>query len=120
MLHGGDPQLRIRKFNGTVGEHFKIIRSDVGRPISDLSHTLEYETLLSEVQQVLEQSQSVEREARNADGRWYLIRIIPYNDGRENQGVVVTLIEVIRRRIAELALERQVAPPQPPAQDPPQ
>ncbi len=115
-----DPQLRIRKFNGTVGEHFKIIKSDVGRPISDLSHTLEYETLLSDVQQVLEQSQAVEREARSADGRWYLIRIIPYNDGRENQGgVVVTLIEVTRRRIAELALERQVAPPQPPAPQPP-
>lgn len=103
-----DKQLRIRKFTGTAGEHFRIIKSDLGRPINDLSFTLEYETLITDVQSVLGDGELIEREARSQDGRWYLIRILPYDDGTDRRdGIVVTLIDVTRRRIAELALERQ-------------
>lgn len=103
-----DARLCIRKFTGTAGEHFRMIKSDLGRPIHDLSCTLEYDTMLEDVRSVLESGELIEREARSQDGRWYLIRILPYDDGSDRrQGVVLTLIDVTRRRIAELSLERQ-------------
>jgi two-component system CheB/CheR fusion protein len=52
----------------------------------------------------------VEREKRSAEGRWYLVRLLPYrtSDGRIS-GVVLTFVDITERKAAEDERVRSLA-----------
>jgi len=103
-----DHDLLIRKFTQAAREQVRVIKSDIGRPFGDLSHKLEYEKFADDVRKVLDTGESIEQETRSTDGRWYIVRLLPYDRrGNVSSGVVITLIDITRRRVAELAVERQ-------------
>ncbi len=63
---------------------------------------------MDDVRAVLASRQDRHAEARAKNGRWVLIKILPYQSISEGvSGAVVTLIDVTPRRNAELALARQ-------------
>ncbi|MDX5422308.1 MAG: PAS domain-containing protein [Hymenobacteraceae bacterium] len=90
-----DHNLVIRKFTPSVRNVINIIDSDVGRPIHHLSHNLKYSRLLEDIRQVNDTSKEVEQELEGSEGRYYLMRIIPYlkHDGNKD-GVVLSFVEV--------------------------
>jgi signal transduction histidine kinase len=48
-----------------------------------------------------------EREIRSADGRWYLVRLLPYRTLEDKiDGVVLTFLDIIERKRAEQALKQ--------------
>ncbi|MGB7327709.1 MAG: chemotaxis protein CheB [Rubripirellula sp.] len=75
-----DAELRIRKFTPAIGEAFYMMPQDIGRPIEHIASNLDVANLLDDVREVLVTSKSLEREARNRDGKTYLLRIQPYRD----------------------------------------
>jgi two-component system CheB/CheR fusion protein len=102
-----DENLVIRRFTPAAADQVQIIKSDIGRPISDLTHSLEYPGLFNHIEEVLRTGRKREEETRAHDGRWYIVRIYPYRRDSDPEGVVFTLIDITRRRVAELSLERQ-------------
>ncbi|QHL85963.1 PAS domain S-box protein [Nibribacter ruber] len=90
-----DHHLTIRKFTPTVKNIINIIDIDLGRPIHHLSHNLRYPNLLEDIQKVNNTSYEVEQEVETQDGRYYLLRIIPYlkHDGNKD-GVVLSFVDV--------------------------
>jgi two-component system, chemotaxis family, CheB/CheR fusion protein len=100
-----DPRMRIKRFTPRLAELFSITPSDVGRPITDLTHRLDYERLLGDIKDVLERLGMVEREVRSRDGHWYLVRIRPYRVAEDKiDGAVVTFVDITERRKLEEAL----------------
>jgi len=90
-----DAELRIRKFTPAIGEAFYMLPQDVGRPIEHIASNLDLADLLYDVKSVLANGQMVEREARNRDGRGFLLRIQPYlSKDRDAQGVVLTCVDI--------------------------
>ena len=104
-----DQDLRIRKFTPPAARQMNIISSDIGRAITDLSHQLEYDNLAEDIQKVMEAGETREIETKNREGEWYLVKVMPYasRDEEEVDGSVVSLIDITRRKRAELALTRQ-------------
>lgn len=102
-----DRELQIRKFTPAAAEQFNLIRSDLGRNFSDLTHRLDYDELLRDVARVMEGREQVVREVRANDGRWYVVRVLPYSDGERQSGVLIALVDVSRRRAAESLGDRQ-------------
>ena len=100
-----DRQLRVVRFTPRVQETFNLLPADMGRPISDITHKLRYETLMADAEGVLERLSVIEREAETEDGRTFLARMSPYRtlDDRIS-GVVVTLIDVTRVKAVEAEL----------------
>ena len=96
-----DSAYQIRKYTPAAAAQFNIIDSDIGREFAHLSHNLQYPELMDDVARVARTSTSSEREAQANDGRWYLVRIVPYTDGERDSGVLIALIDVTRRRAAE-------------------
>lgn len=100
-----DRQLRIMRFTPRVGELFNIRNSDRGRPLSDLTHQLGYANLNDDAHSVLDRLVPIEREVQSYDERWFLSRVLPYRTSDDRiDGVVITFIDITRRRRAELAL----------------
>lgn len=97
-----DGDLRIKRFTPAATRLMKLIPSDTGRPISDLSiNFIDYD-LTVDARTVAEEAPAIEREVRHAGGSVYLVRVMPYRTSRGRvDGVVVTFIDVTRLRRAE-------------------
>lgn len=90
-----DEKLRIRRFTPSITTLFKLIASDVGRPLADITTSLKTESLFKSAQRVLEKLTPVEQEVRTKAGRWYSMRIHPYRTtDNAIEGIVVTFIDI--------------------------
>jgi len=101
-----DEHLVIRRFTREAAHVFRLVASDIGRPLTDIKSDVEGNDLLVEVRTVLETLVASEREVRTVSGAWYLARIQPYRT-LENMidGVVLTFSNISRRVAAEESVQ---------------
>lgn len=105
-----DERLQVRKYTPYIQQVFNIIESDIGRPLSHLTHCLVEVNILEVVQRVMATTKSVEQKVHSGDGRWFYLRVLPYHVAPQTfAGVVITLIEVTELVHAERALEESEA-----------
>ncbi len=98
-------ELRILRFTPKLGNLFNIRMTDRGRPISDLTHRLGYDQLRNDAEAVLDRLVPIEREVQDDEGRWYLVRVLPYRSTEDRiEGVVLTFIDIDSRKRAEEAV----------------
>jgi len=68
-----DRELRIQRYTPPAVALFNLIPTDLGRPLSDLRHRLEYDSFAADAKRVLDQLTPLEREAPpapTAAGTW--------------------------------------------------
>jgi two-component system CheB/CheR fusion protein len=99
-----DDELRIRKFTPQIGEQFKLLPQDIGRPIDTFTHNIDHPELLDDLRNVLRTGERIERDLGARAGRQYFLRVLPYMAKGSVDGVVITLIDVTGLRAAEDAL----------------
>ena len=102
-----DGELNIKRYTEQARQVINLIRTDVGRPIADLASSLDYEKLVEDCREVLRTLVFKHTEVRTKDGRWYLMRIMPYRT-TENviDGVVITFVDINPVKAAEKSLLR--------------
>ncbi len=93
----------IRRFTPAITEIFNVREGDEGRLISDFSSRLAGAALTQDIETVLRDLGSLEREAASEDGEaTYLVRVKPYRDlNNVIDGVVITLIDISERKQLE-------------------
>jgi two-component system, chemotaxis family, CheB/CheR fusion protein len=102
-----DRDLRIMRFTPKLGDVFNIRAVDRGRPLSDLTHRLDYDSIQEDAAAVLRRSDPVEREVRDDRGNFYLARMLPYLGPHERvDGVVINLIDITELKRGEEALRQ--------------
>jgi two-component system, chemotaxis family, CheB/CheR fusion protein len=100
-----DRQLRIQRFTPPAREIFNLQPNDLGRPIADITHKLQYDRLTEDAHEVLERLTPVEHEVLASNARHFLARTAPYRTADDKiSGVVLTFIDLTARRRAEDAL----------------
>jgi PAS domain S-box-containing protein len=105
-----DRQLCIKRFTPRVQELFNIIPSDVGRPLSDITHKLNQDGFTSDAERVLRELVTVERELHTPNGLWFMTRMLPYRTTDDHiDGVVLTFVDITARKQAEEALHESTA-----------
>lgn len=101
-----DERLRIRRFTPVIGELMNLIDSDIGRPLSDIAHHLDYDRLAADVTAVLQELTAMERDVQARHGGWYLMRILPYRTvANVIDGAVISFIDITVAKTAMLALD---------------
>jgi two-component system CheB/CheR fusion protein len=99
-----DRDMCIKRFTPRAADVFRLIAADVGRSLLDLNHSLDYAELASDAAQAFQSLRTIEREVGSQDGRWYIVRILPYRTSEDRiEGAVLTFIDITRRRAAEEA-----------------
>ena len=99
-----DEHLVIRRFTREAAQVYRLVASDVGRPLSDIKSNLEGEDLLTEAQAVLDSLVPSSGRCAPHDGAWYLARIQPYRTlDNVIEGVVLTFTDISKRIEAEAA-----------------
>lgn len=100
-----DPKLRIKLFTPEVARVFNIAASDIGRAITDFTHTLDYDGLEDDAAGVARDLAPREVEVATRTGRWLLVRLRPYRTFDDHiDGVVISFVDVTERRRSESRL----------------
>jgi two-component system CheB/CheR fusion protein len=104
-----DSKLQIRRFTSGANRLFKLIPGDIGRPLADIVSNLDYPQLSDHVQDVLRKLISVENQITTNDGRWFLVRIMPYRT-MDNMidGVVITCSDISAAKKREDELREEI------------
>jgi two-component system CheB/CheR fusion protein len=90
-----DPDLRIKMLTPAVERLFSVSDSDVGRPITDFTHRLKYESVDGDARKVLKELVPLECEVETKDGRWLMMRLRPYRTAEDRiDGVVVSFVDI--------------------------
>ncbi|MDD2802153.1 MAG: PAS domain-containing protein, partial [Methylococcales bacterium] len=97
-----DNHLQIKRFTRQAKNIFKLIDSDIGRPLADLVSVLKYEHLINDAKSVLQTLAHKDIEVQTHHDHWYLLRILPYRT-TENMidGLVITFVDITRIKKAE-------------------
>ena len=104
-----DNHLQVRRFTTGANRLFKLIPGDVGRPLTDIVSNLNYPELYDHVQNVLRKLISVENQVSTLDGRWFLVRIMPYRTMEKMiDGVVITCNDITSAKKIEDELRKKL------------
>ena len=100
-----DDDLNVRRFTNQIVSVINLIPTDVGRPITNITTSLNYAEMVADAREVLRTLAFCEKPISTSDGRWFLVRIMPYRtlDNRID-GVVITFTDISRARNLEETL----------------
>jgi two-component system CheB/CheR fusion protein len=102
-----DKELNIRRFTDSATKIFKLRNTDIGRPFTDLVNDLQYPEIGNHALQVIKTLGSIETTITTNDGRWYIIRIMPYRTLTDHiDGLVITFVDVTESKKLELELKK--------------
>jgi len=108
-----DVTLKLSRFTPEASNIFRIREMDIGRPIEDFTHIMDYPGFLSDVRNTLTTGGVTEREVNTLDGAHrYLVRILPYLDkSHKISGSVMTFFDITMLKDANhLKTERMSTP----------
>jgi two-component system CheB/CheR fusion protein len=90
-----DMDLRIRQFTAAATRIVNLRETDIGRPITEIASTLNYDQLVPDIHEVLVNLVPREFEIQAKNKLWYVVRIRPYRTA-ENviEGSVVTFVDI--------------------------
>lgn len=93
-----DRSLNVRRYTERACSIINLRESDIGRPLSDLTSSLQYPELQDDARKTLRDLQPTVRQVQTSDERGFTVRIMPYRRLDDViDGVVITLVEVTDR-----------------------
>ncbi|MGV3773807.1 MAG: CheR family methyltransferase [Verrucomicrobiales bacterium] len=94
-----DRNMNVMRFTQSAAPIFNLILSDIGRPLSNLQHRIEYPEMAADAEKVLTTLGTVEREVTGLTDRCYLARMLPYRTVEDRiGGVVLTFVDITERQ----------------------
>ncbi len=90
-----DRDMNIKRFTPRAADVFRVRGTDLGRPLFDLNHCLNYQEFSQDLTLTLETGRSFDRKVITNKGRDYIVRIRPYLTAQKiNEGILINFIDV--------------------------
>lgn len=90
-----DSELHIRKFNPVAVKMVNLIEGDIGRPIEHISTNIKDNSLIKDINAVIKNGNTVEKEVFLTSGKISLMRILPFiRQDKTIDGAVITFIDI--------------------------
>lgn len=104
-----DREMRIMRFTTSAAPIFNLIPSDIGRPLSNLQHRVNYPEMQEDAERVIATLAPIEREVTGVGEAYYLARMLPYRTIEDRiAGVVLTFVDITERHRTQEALREHV------------
>jgi len=110
-----DYGLCILRFTPEAAKIIKLIKKDVGRPVGHIvSNLVNYNSLVADVNAVLETLLPKDVDVQTIDEKWYTMRIHPYRTiDNVIEGAVITFADITDRKGAEDSLKKTMTKSKP-------
>jgi two-component system CheB/CheR fusion protein len=96
-----DADLRLSRFSPAAMALFPFRPGDLGRPITDVRHRLDFPDLEDVLRSTLATEQPHEREVVDETGHAWLVTVLPYTLGTGNGRAVITCVDVSSMRLVK-------------------
>jgi two-component system, chemotaxis family, CheB/CheR fusion protein len=107
-----DQHLNVRRYTDRASKIVNVRESDIGRPFSDITTSLQYPALHDDAHETLRTLAFSEKEIPATDGRWFSVRIMPYRRlDNVIDGVVITLVDITATKTLESTLRQAPSAP---------
>jgi two-component system CheB/CheR fusion protein len=107
-----DNDLNVRRFTEQIKRLINLREADIGRPLSDLTTTLNYPELDADTKETLRTLAYSEKEISTSDARWFKVRIMPYRTvANVIQGAVITFVDITVAKQLEARLRNRQETP---------
>lgn len=103
-----DREYCVKRFTSSVSDIFNLIQSDVGRPLEHVTNNLLYDSILDDINQVLDKLNKVKKVVTDKNGRRFNMKISPYRTTEEKiEGVVITFVDITDLQNAQQKLKQR-------------
>ncbi|WP_316781127.1 chemotaxis protein CheB [Pedobacter antarcticus] len=91
-----DRDLLLKKYSPGAVKHINILESDIGRPLSNITTNIKFETLINDIKQVILDEKTITREAEASNGKIYQVMTMPYirKSSKEPDGAVISFYDI--------------------------
>jgi two-component system CheB/CheR fusion protein len=103
-----DRDILLKKYSPGAVKHINIRESDVGRPLSNITTNIKFETLISDIQTVIDHGETILQEVESLDGKIYQVMTSPYlrNSDQKIYGAVITFYDISELKLIQNELDR--------------
>ena len=103
-----DQNLNVRRFTDRAAKIINLRDSDIGRPLSDLTTSLQYPALTDDAHETLRTLVFSEKQIQSSDQRWFSVRIMPYRRlDNVIDGAVITFVDITATKKVEATLRKE-------------
>jgi len=88
--------LQLMKFSPGTVKQINLLETDIGRPLSNISTNIKFETIIDDIKKVLIDGSIISKEIETNNGRWYQIMTMPYvqQSDQKTNGAIVTFNDI--------------------------
>ena len=102
-----DKKLNVRRYTERASKIISLRESDIGRPLSDLTTSLQYPTLQDDANETVRTLVITEKQILTSDARWFSVRIMPYRRiDNVIDGAVITFVDITETKALESQLRK--------------
>jgi two-component system CheB/CheR fusion protein len=99
-----DARLAIKRFSREAAKAYRLVASDIGRPLGDIKSNIEGADLVADALEVLDSLVPRDKEVQKSGGGWYQVRVMPYRTlDNVIDGVVLTFTDISALKHVERA-----------------
>jgi two-component system CheB/CheR fusion protein len=100
--------LLLMKFSPGTVKHINLLDSDIGRPITNISTNIKFETIESDIKEVINNGGIVNRQIEATNGKWYDLMTMPYihQSDSKTYGAMITFNDITELKKTQLELDK--------------
>lgn len=102
-------ELLLMKFSPGAVKQVNLLETDIGRPLSNITTNIKFETIIDDIKQVINKAGVITREIETNDGKWYQMMTMPYVQQADNKvnGAIITFNDITKLKKAQLDLDKK-------------
>ena len=88
--------LLLTKFSPAAVKHINLLKTDIGRPISNVSTNIKFGTLVNDIKEVIANGCNITKEVEALNGKWYQVMTMPFVRLLDNKtdGAIITFNDI--------------------------
>jgi two-component system CheB/CheR fusion protein len=106
-----DRDLLLKRYSPGAVKHINIREGDIGRPLSNITTNIKFETLIDDVRKVIDEEESITREAEARDGKIYQVMTMPYlkKNSKKADGAIISFYDIteLKKLLKELDISNR-------------
>ncbi|MBC8986324.1 PAS domain-containing protein [Pedobacter sp. N36a] len=106
-----DRDLLLKRYSPGAVEHINIRESDIGRPLSNITTNIKFETLIDDIKRVIQNEEHITREAEAPNGKVYQVMTMPYlkKNSKKADGAVISFYDIseLKKLLRELDISNK-------------
>ncbi len=100
--------LILMKFSPGTVKQINLLPSDVGRPLSNISTNIKFETIIDDIKKVISEGSIITKEIETNNGKWYQIMSMPYIlADNTTSGAIITFNDITEIKKTQLELDKK-------------